>query len=101
HIDFPDYTIGELIAIAHVMLDKLSYQFAPAAERAFAEYVELRMHQPQFANARSIRNALDRARARQATRLFERGGPVTRTQLEQIDEPDIRKSRVFGAPPAG
>lgn len=95
HIDFPDYAAEELQAIAHLMLEKLNYEFTPNAEIAFEEYVKLRMTQPQFANARSIRNALDRARLRQATRLFETGGTVTANDLKSIDENDIRKSRIF------
>jgi len=95
HIDFPDYSAVELISIADLMLGKLNYVLTPAAEVALAEYVELRMQQPQFSNARSIRNAIDRARLRQATRLFERGGTVTAEDLKTIDESDIRRSRVF------
>jgi len=100
HINFPDYALNELVAIGDMMLEKLNYAFTPAAERAFREYVDLRMKQAQFSNARSIRNAIDRARLRQATRLFERGGSVTTTDLVTIDEADIRQSRVFaqGAP---
>jgi probable Rubsico expression protein CbbX len=95
HIDFPDYSVAELVSIADLMMGKLNYQLTPAAGVAFEEYVELRLHQPQFANARSIRNALDRARLRQATRLFERGGTVTAEDLKTLDESDIRGSRVF------
>ncbi len=95
HIDFPDYSIDELVEIAHLMLERLNYEFTPSAETAFREYLELRLHQPQFANARSVRNALDRSRLRQATRLFSAGGSVTARELRLIDEPDIRKSRVF------
>jgi probable Rubsico expression protein CbbX len=101
HIDFPDYSADELLAIAHLMLAHLNYDFSPAAEAAFREYVALRMTQPQFANARSIRNAIDRARLRQATRLFERGGSVSTEDLKLIDEPDIRKSRVFALGDSG
>jgi probable Rubsico expression protein CbbX len=97
HIDFPNYSPMELSAIAQLMLAKLNYEFTPAAGKAFEEYLELRVHQPQFANARSVRNALDRARLRHATRLFERGGHVTPEQLKTIEESDIRKSRVFSA----
>jgi probable Rubsico expression protein CbbX len=97
HIDFPDYSVDELLAIAALMLEKLHYSFSPAAERAFREYVTLRMQQPQFANARSIRNAIDRARLRQANRLFENGGTVNAEQLQSIEESDIRKSRIFTA----
>jgi probable Rubsico expression protein CbbX len=95
HIDFPDYSQNELIEIGDLMLDKLNYRFTPAAQAAFSEYVGMRMQQPQFANARSIRNAIDRARLRQATRLFDRGGTVTPEDLQTIDESDIRQSRVF------
>jgi probable Rubsico expression protein CbbX len=95
HIDFPDYAPAELLAIAHLMLAKLNYEFTPRAEEAFKLYITLRMQQPQFANARSIRNAIDRARLRQANRLFEAGGTVTLDDLKRIDEPDIRKSRIF------
>jgi len=96
HIDFPDYTPGELFAIAELMLGQLQYRFSPGAEGAFNEYIVQRMELPNFANARSIRNALDRARLRQANRLFERRDKaLTRTDLITIDEPDIRASRVF------
>ncbi len=97
HIDFPNYSPSELSAIAQLMLAKLNYEFTPAAQKAFQEYLELRVAQPQFANARSVRNALDRARLRHATRLFEHGGQVTPQQLKTIEEADIRKSRVFSA----
>ncbi|GAC1304031.1 MAG: CbbX protein [Vulcanimicrobiaceae bacterium] len=97
HIDFPDYAPDELLSIAQLMLQGLNYELTPEAERAFTEYIALRIGQPQFANARSIRNALDRARLRQATRLFERGGTVTPHDLKAIDEADIRKSRVFAS----
>jgi len=100
HIDFPDYSVEELIAIAHLMLEGLNYQFDPGAEKAFAEYIALRMTQPQFSNARSVRNAIDRARLRQATRLFERGGMVTKDDLKLLAEPDIRASRVFSLAPS-
>ncbi len=77
HIDFPDYSVDELLAIAELMLVRLNYAFAPGAQPTFREYIERRMRQPHFANARSVRNAIDRARLRAATRLFERGGVVT------------------------
>ncbi len=95
HIDFPNYDAVELRAIAQLMLAKLNYEFTPAAAQAFDEYLALRMKQPQFANARSVRNAIDRARLRHATRLFEHGGKVSAKQLKTIEEPDIRNSRIF------
>jgi probable Rubsico expression protein CbbX len=96
HIDFPDYTSAELLAIAHLMLEHMQYRLSPEAELAFREYIERRREQPHFANARSIRNALDRARLRQASRLFaERGASLTRDELITIEPADIRASRVF------
>lgn len=96
HIDFPDYGVEELLAIAHLMLEQMHYRLSADAESALREYIELRRIQPHFANARSIRNALDRARLRQASRLFaRRGSPISRRDLETIDSADIRASRVF------
>jgi probable Rubsico expression protein CbbX len=96
HIDFPDYQNEELLAIADIMLSKQGYKLAPAARDALEEYVRLRRTQPHFSNARSIRNALDRARLRQANRLFESAkGPLNATELSTIAESDIRTSRVF------
>jgi len=97
HIDFPDYTLEELVAIAKLMLAEREYRLSPEGERALVEYLERRMAQPNFANGRSVRNALDRARLRQANRLFalRAGGALTRADLETIDEADIRASRVF------
>jgi probable Rubsico expression protein CbbX len=95
HVDFPDYTGPELAAIAERMLERLEYRFSPAARTAFDEYLALRMARPRFSNGRSVRNALDRARLRQASRLFARGGLADRDALVTLEEPDIRQSRVF------
>ncbi len=96
HIDFPDYAPAELLAIAKLMLAGLNYRFSGEGEQAFAEYIDLRMKLPHFANARSIRNALDRARLRQANRLFaRRGRPLTKEDLMTIEAEDVRASRVF------
>ncbi|MEF7613034.1 CbbX protein [Aquincola sp. MAHUQ-54] len=101
HIDFPDYTEGELMQIAELMLRGLNYGFDDGASAAFARYVHLRRQQPHFANARSIRNALDRIRLRHATRLFGAGSALTREQLCTLQAEDVLASRVFGeAPPA-
>ena len=96
HIDFPDYSAAELFRIASLMMEKLHYRLDDSGELAMRDYIIRRMAQPRFSNARSIRNALDRARLRQANRLFDaRGLPVTRTALETITAEDIRASRVF------
>ena len=96
NIEFPDYSAGELMNIAKLMVNRIQYRFDLQAETAMREYIERRMRQPRFANARSIRNALDRARLRQANRLFsERGKPLDRTALQTITAEDIRASRVF------
>jgi hypothetical protein len=95
HIDFPDYSAGELGKIAEGMLERMQYHFDASAARAFDEYIERRQLLPHFANARSIRNALDRARLRQASRLCRIAGKVDAKALSTITEEDIRASRVF------
>ena len=94
HIDFPDYTADELMAIAKLMLSQLHYCFDEEAEVAFADYIQRRMKLAHFANARSIRNALDRSRLRQANRLFG-ARKLTKTELITIEAADILASRVF------
>jgi len=96
HIDFPDYADSELYAIAQLMLGGMHYRLSAPAGEALAEYIGLRRARPHFANARSLRNALDRARLRQANRLFARRGVLTRDELMTIEAADIRASRVFG-----
>lgn len=95
HIAFPDYTDAELCRISVAMLAAQGYGLDAGAEAAMAEYVHLRRSQPHFANARSIRNALDRARLRQANRLFSGAGRVDAHALSTITEADLRQSRVF------
>lgn len=97
HVDFPDYSTEELLIIGKTMLEEQQYQFTPDAETAFSEYIDKRKKQPLFANARSIRNALDRARMRQASRHFDdRGKVLTKADLVTITTDDIKQSRVFG-----
>jgi probable Rubsico expression protein CbbX len=96
HIDFPNYTRDELMDIARLMLEKTSYKMTDEAETALGEYIARRMRRPRFSNARSIRNALERARLRQAKRLFDAGGQPTRDDLMTIEAEDILASRVFG-----
>lgn len=96
HIDFPDYSAEELLAIAQLVLAAENYRFSQEATAAFAHYIYRRMQLPFFANARSIRNAIDRARMRQANRLFSRiGSPLTKLDLMTIEAEDITASRVF------
>ncbi len=99
HIDFPDYSENELTQIAGKMVGGMNYQLDADAETAMQEYIHLRKQQPHFANARSIRNALDRARLRQANRIFklamEGSTTVTAKELSTISADDLRASRVF------
>src|SRR5204862_3655455 len=98
HLDFPDYSLDELMAIARLMLATQRYRFGQDAEKAFREYMELRKSQPNFANGRSVRNALERLRMRQAIRLFDaanRGRKLTKGDLVTIEAEDILQSRVF------
>ncbi len=100
HLDFPDYAPAELEAIADRMLAGMAYRFGEGAREAFAEYLARRIVQPHFANARSVRNALDRMRLRQASRLFaERDRPLSRDDLVTLEAADVRASRVFAAQP--
>jgi probable Rubsico expression protein CbbX len=95
HIDFPDYSEAELMQIAQLMLGRLNYRFGDDAVPAFEQYVHLRRQQPHFANARSIRNALDRIRLRHATRLFSAETSLSRDELVTLHAQDILASRVF------
>jgi probable Rubsico expression protein CbbX len=96
HVDFPDYSDDELLLIAEKMLEHQNYRLAPDAKVALTDYVAKRRTQPHFANARSIRNALDRSRLRQANRLFATStGPLTANELSEISAADILASRVF------
>ncbi|MES2423402.1 MAG: CbbX protein [Pseudomonadota bacterium] len=96
HLDFPDYAVGELLHIAGKMLAAQNYRFGPGAQDAFETYLGLRLRQPHFANARSVRNALDRARLRQASRLFaDRDRQLSADDLTTIAASDILGSRLF------
>ena len=96
HLDFPDYAQGELLEIADRMLATMNYRFGPDTRDTFSEYLGLRLQHPHFANARSVRNALDRARLRQASRLFADGARVlTESDLSTLTSSDIRGSRLF------
>jgi probable Rubsico expression protein CbbX len=96
HLDFPDYLPQDLEEIARRMLQQMQYRLSASGTAALHDYIPLRMRQPHFANARSIRNALDRARLRQANRLFaEKGRHLTRDELMTIEGEDLRASRVF------
>ncbi|KAI2508742.1 AAA-family ATPase (chloroplast) [Fragilaria crotonensis] len=96
HIDFPDYSVDELLQISKLMLQDQQYQLTPDAEIAFSQYIAKRKEQPLFANARSVKNALDRARMRQANRIFDsRGQILTKKELVNLEAQDILQSTVF------
>jgi probable Rubsico expression protein CbbX len=96
HIDFPDYSTDELLKIAKLILEDQQYQLTPEAEIAFTKYIARRRQKPLFANARSIKNALDRARMRQANRIFESHRQVlTKKELVNLEAQDILQSTVF------
>jgi probable Rubsico expression protein CbbX len=95
HIDFPNYTLQELDDIGKLMIRAEGYKFSPDAEKTFREYLDRRMKQPRFANARSVRNAIERARLRHASRLMESDKPVGKEELTTLIPEDFLGSRVF------
>ena len=95
HIEFPDFSVDELLQIADLMLEQRAYSLSPEARRVFREYVERRRRRPRFAHGRSIRNAIDRARLRQAGRLFDSDGVPGRHELVTIEAEDILRSSLF------
>jgi hypothetical protein len=95
HIEFPDYDDEELLRIAGKIAADAEYRLTDGARSALREYIALRRRQPDFANGRSLRNAFDRARLRQALRLVQWEGAVGVNDLVTLEESDIRSSRVF------
>ena len=96
HIDFPDYAVNELLEISKLMLEEQQYQLTLDAEIALSNYITKRKEQPLFANARSVKNALDRARMRQANRIFDsRDQVLTKKELVNIEADDILQSTIF------
>jgi hypothetical protein len=105
HIDFPDFSAAELLRIAEQMLDGIDYRFDAESRETMRQYIERRMRKPHFANARSIRNAIDRARLRQASRVFAcamasdtASDTVSANDLTLIGAADLKASRVFNQP---
>lgn len=95
HIAFTDYSHDELMQIADLMVDKEHFEFDEAARQAFDEYLAIRKEKPNFSNARSVRNAIERTRLRQARRLVELDRPITKTDLVTLTEDDVRGSSHF------
>lgn len=96
HIDFPDYSNDELLVIAELMLHDMNYKFSDEAREAFTRYIAARVTQPLFSNARSIRNALDRMRLRQANRLVaDLDRMLDADDVMSLQASDVLASRVF------
>jgi len=96
HLDFAPYRLDELVAIGRAMLDRSSYYLSADAELAFREYLTLRMAQPRFANARSVRNELERTRLRHAFRLAaEPELDRSKDDLMRLEAADILASPLF------
>jgi probable Rubsico expression protein CbbX len=101
HLEFPDYSVEELLKISELMLDEQNYHFGEGTREVMRDYLERRITQPRFSNARSVRNALDRARLRQASRLFrERDRELTKEDLSSLVPEDLLASRIFKEPEA-
>mmetsp|Transcript_12382 Transcript_12382/g.32017 ORF Transcript_12382/g.32017 Transcript_12382/m.32017 type:complete len:293 (-) Transcript_12382:31-909(-) len=98
HVDFPDYTAEELVIIAKAMVAEQQYRLTDESTAVLLDYIRLRKDQPHFANARSVRNAIDRARMRQANRMFNAGDRMlTKNDLVTIQAEDLLKSRLFSS----
>lgn len=95
HIEFEDYSHDELVKIAEIMIANENFKFTDDARVAFSKYLELRMQRPRFSNARSVRNALERCRLRQARRLVDLRRPLTKADLVKITADDVRGSSLF------
>jgi probable Rubsico expression protein CbbX len=95
HIDFPDYTLDELQDIGKLMVRAEGYRFSPEADKIFRDYLKRRKDQPRFANARSVRNAIERARLRHASRLMQTDESVGKDELTTLTPEDFLGSRVF------
>ena len=90
HLDFAAYELDELSAIGQMMLQHSRYYLSEDAERAFRNYLTNRMNQPRFANARSVRNELERARLRHAHRLAsDLHRDWTKDDLMRLEPEDI------------
>ena len=101
HIAFEDYKHDELVQIAELMVADENFAFDADARRAFSEYLELRMKLPRFSNARSVRNAVERCRLRQAKRLVELHRPLTKADLVTLTAEDVYGSSIFDVGDAG
>jgi len=97
HIHFPDYSAEELLKIGEIMLAEQQYRITEEGKKVFLQYIELRKQQPLFANARSIKNAIDRARMRQANRIFELNSTIelSKSDIVTLDIKDFLQSRIF------
>ena len=97
HIHFPDYSAQELLKIGEIMLSEQQYRITEEGKKVFLQYIELRKQQPLFANARSIKNAIDRARMRQANRIFELNSNIelSKSDIVTLDIKDFLQSRIF------
>ncbi|HYZ80347.1 MAG TPA: hypothetical protein VE571_03715, partial [Solirubrobacteraceae bacterium] len=92
HIDFPDYSTEELVAIGRLMLDEASYELSGRAEEALRAQLAFGASQPRFAHARSVRNAVERARLRHAGRIYEAaraGAQPTTVELMRLEAEDV------------
>merc|ERR1711937_546174 len=97
HIDFPNYKVDELVGIAEVMARDLEYEIDAEAYKTFTEYIKVRMDLPYFSNARTVHNAMDRARMNAAIRTFEKyaiegenNGMCTVEDLKNIKAEDFQ-----------
>lgn len=90
HIQFPDYQINELMAIADQMLKARQYKLTTDARRRLQELLQAhsKPQEQSFGNARLVRNLIEKGIRRQAVRLVKKK-QMTRDDLMLIRSEDI------------
>lgn len=90
-IDFPDYTLDEMLAIFDMRCENAGYTVAEDAREALSEVIdrESKADVKGFGNARGVRNLFETSIARQADRLGETEGDITKEMLMLLTKEDI------------
>jgi len=92
-IDFPDYDDAELLQISELLADNYQYAYPQEAKDEFVKFMNLRKEFPYFSNARTVRNAMERARRISATRVLkdalDNGAKYTMEEIQTFQTADF------------